>query len=104
MSVRLKNFIGIFFILHGLGYGIMLIPFPDMSGSGIGKFWRGLAGSKLLSSFNVSDYWLRLSTVIISLIALIGFIIAGSTILAAGIPTKFFLIITIFLQVFLLFF
>lgn len=74
----------------------MLIPFPDMPGSGIGKFWSGFAGSRILNSFNVSDHWLKLSAIIISLIALVGFIIAGSTVLAIGIPTKFFLIITLF--------
>jgi len=38
LSIWLKNLIGTLFILHGLVYGMMLIPFPDMPGTGIGKF------------------------------------------------------------------
>lgn len=95
MSIWLKNFIGIFFFLHALVYGVMLIPFPDMPGSGIGKYWSGFVGSKLLGQLNISEYWLKLIAIIVSLVAMVGFIIAGSTILAVGFPNKFFLIITI---------
>ena len=95
MSIWLKNLIGVLFILHGLVYGMMLIPFPDMPGNGIGKFWSGFVGSKILSNLNVSEYRIRLVAIIISLIALVGFIIAGSTILATGVPSKFLLIISL---------
>ena len=96
MSIWLRNLIGILFILHGLVYGMMLIPFPDMPGSGMGKYWSGFVGSKVLGSLNVSDYKIKLIAIIISLIALACFIIAGSTILSTGIPTKFILVISLF--------
>ncbi len=38
MSVWLKNLIGISFIFHGSNYGLMvLIPFPDSDGHGMGQ-------------------------------------------------------------------
>ncbi len=88
MSNWLKNLIGISFIFHGLNYGLMvLIPFPDSDGRGMewarGKYWSG-TGSKILSSFNVSEYRIRLIAIIICLILLAGFIIAGSIILTTG--------------------
>ena len=95
MSFWLKNLIGIFFILHAIVYGIMLIPFPDMPGNGIGKYWTGLVGSRLFDYLNISNNLIKTIAIIISLIAMIGFIIAGITILVIGIPNKLFLIITI---------
>ena len=95
MSIWLKNLIGIFFILHALVYGIMLIPFPDMQGKGIGKYWTDLVGSRLLSPLNVSNNLLKTVAIAVSLIAMTGFIIAGITILAAGSPGRLFFITTI---------
>lgn len=95
MNFWLKNLIGIFFILHAVVYGIMLIPFPDMPGNGIGKYWTGLTGSRLLKLINISNNLLKTLAIIVSLIAMIGFIIAGVTILVMGFPNKLFLITTI---------
>ena len=99
MSIWLKNLIGISFIFHGLNYGLMvLIPFPDSDGTGMewarGKYWSG-AGSKILSSINVSEYRIRLIAIIICFILLAGFVIAGSTILATGALNKFSFTLTL---------
>lgn len=95
MSIWLKNLIGIIFILHSIVYGVMLIPFPNMQGSGIGKYWTGFVGSKILNPANISNNILKTIAIIISLIAMVGFIIAGITILTAGFPNKLFLITTL---------
>ena len=95
VSIWLKNLIGIFFILHGLGYGLMLVPVSSMPGSGMGKYWSRFVGSKILSSFNVSEYQIRVTAIIISFIILVGFVIAGSTILTTGALNKFSFTLTL---------
>lgn len=95
MSIWLKNLIGIFLILHGLAYGIMLDPTSNTLGSGMGKFWSRRVGSKILSSINVSEYRIRVIAIIISFIILVCFIIAGSNILATGALNKFSFTLTL---------
>jgi hypothetical protein len=77
MSIWLKNLIGIFLILHGLAYGIMLDPTSNTLGSGMGKFWSRRVGSKILSSINVSEYRIRVITLtLISAIIAVIFMIS----------------------------
>jgi len=95
MSIWLKNLVGIFFILHALVYGIMLIPFPEMPGNGMGKYWSDFTGSRILSAANISNNRLKIIAIILSLAALAGYIIAGSIILSAGVPDRIFLITSI---------
>jgi len=95
MSIWLKNLIGIFFILHGLAYVVMLIPTSNTPGSGMGKYWSSRVGSKILSSINVSEYQIRVIAIIISFIILAGFVIAGSTILTTGALNKFSFTLTL---------
>ena len=64
------------------------------------KKWSSLevrigAGSKILSSINVSVYRIRLIAIIICFILLAGFVIAGSTILATGALNKFSFTLTL---------
>lgn len=56
--------------------------------------WSG-AGSKILSSINVSEYRIRLIAIIICFILLAGFVIAVSTILATGALNKFSFTLTL---------
>ncbi len=93
MSIWLKNLIGIFLILHGISYGVMLIP--SKSGLGMGHYWGVRVGSKILNSINVSEYRIRLIAIITSFIILIGFVIAGSTILTTGAFNKFSFTLTL---------
>jgi len=90
-----KILLGIFFILHGLVHGIMLMPFPEMPGQGLAKFYTDFINPRLLKTLGLSERWVKLLAIIFSLVAMVGFIIVGIALLSSNFSTAFSTIVLI---------
>ncbi|MGM0366095.1 MAG: hypothetical protein ACQEP5_06110 [Actinomycetota bacterium] len=88
--MMLKISIGVFFVLHALVYGIMLLPFPELPGKGMGKFYTTFVDAKLLHYLKLPNSWIRLIAIIVSLTAMAGFIIAAAALFGANLSPAFF--------------